>query len=285
MALVNFFFSRYHFEIELAQEDKYQTLLDGLSNKGSVISYNFKYKFSTPEIIEEDGVTAIVGTLVKYSPLGTNETIDEETGEIVEQINSNQVVAKAKFLIHPTSSQIVYASVTNHISKKTFKDIFIKLVSVNNGHEPKDSIISISEINKEYSFVEKVKAVKKIKKISISVVPSNPHFSERWEKIDERLKQLRIDVYRETQQSNSNEGIIIDEETEALFLMAEDGYGNSVVQGENEFGNRVTLSTSQRDRQESQTLDIQENIAPKNLLRKLLEKIKSIGGRAREGNN
>lgn len=284
MASITFYFSRYHFNIELNTEQKLAHLIKGLENRASVVSYNFKYKISDIETISEDGQKYIVGTLVKYSPLASNESIDEETGEIIETESKNKVIAKAKFIIHPASSQIIHSAIVNHISNSTFADIFSKLFTINNGYDDKKKIISISAINTEYSFVEQVKLLKKIKRIDITVVPSNPHYSEEWESIDKDLKERNISLYRETQESKSNKGIVIDDETNAKFLMTEDGYGNSTVLGENEFGNLNTISTKQKDRQERLPVDVDDKTKSGNLLKKFISKILSISGRAKDNN-
>jgi hypothetical protein len=284
MSLNTFYYSRYHFIIDLLPAQKIDHLKKGIENHGSVLVYGFKYKFHNTSDMVVDGERIIMGSLVKYDPAAPSQVVDEATGKITNTVSPNKVLAISHFVIHTKTSQIAFTTVPNFISKTTFTDVFSKLITLNNSYPTpnKIKVISMSPINFEYSFVEKVEAIKKIKRITITIVPSNPHFGEHWEKIDKDLKDRNISLYKEFQQNKTDKGIEIDEETKAKFLMSEDGYGDSIVEGENELGNPVTVSTQQKDRQESLPIEMNERTSPAVIARRLLVKFLSIGQRAKD---
>jgi hypothetical protein len=121
---------------------------------------------------------------------------------------------------------------------------FIELFELN--HDNFFVEFSISPIKEQYSFVERIQLFRAVKKISITLYPSNPNFAERWQSIDERMRRNNVTKYKETQENNrTGEHLVIDEETESKFLMSEDGYGVSSATGIDENGNENTITTEE----------------------------------------
>lgn len=175
------------------------------------------------------------------------EVVDETTRKLRDENLRNKVEGKARFIIDSSSSILMFFEVSNVITKSTFIDKFCKLFEQNHGNY--FTQFYISPIKEQYSFIEKVRSFKAIKKIVITLFPSNPNFADRWRSIDERLRKNNINKYKEIQENNETESrIIVDEETENKFLMSEDGYGKSDATGINENGEEKTISTKDSEK-------------------------------------
>lgn len=236
------YYSRYHISTGKDLSDKVDFILTGLRNDASVPDRGFLYKFFNSEIVVFNNIEYITGELVKYDPERVEEVVDDCDMTLKSEKLHNKVVAKVRYIIDPTSSMLVHFEVPNMISLSNFRKKFQLLFEQN--HDNFFTEISLSPIKEQYSFIEKIKAFKALKKISITLYPSNPNFAERWRNIDERMRRNCVDKYRETQENQKpNANIIIDEETENKFLMAEDGYGECDAYGINDIGEEKHIST------------------------------------------
>src|SRR5690606_16485167 len=105
-----------------------------------------------------------------------------------------------------------------------------------------------------------------------------PRFADRWEDVDERLREHNIGRYQEIQETKNRGGIILDEETENKILMSEDGYGTAKVKGIDQNGVPTILTTKSRER--VVTADVPRKIVDQgivsvvNYLSKVIQKIK-----------
>eukprot|EP01012_Entosiphon_sulcatum_P037428 TRINITY_DN4801_c0_g2_i1.p1 TRINITY_DN4801_c0_g2~~TRINITY_DN4801_c0_g2_i1.p1 ORF type:complete len:277 (-),score=35.69 TRINITY_DN4801_c0_g2_i1:772-1602(-) len=243
---MQYLFSRFHLtqQIEQAQKNKY--LKTGLLTKATVELRKFRYKFFdvTDALFRDENY--LIGSLVKYDPDAVDETVDETGEKITKVQNANKAIAKVNFILHPTSSLLIFQDGGSLLSVNTFYEVFIKLFSQNHSGE---DVISISPIQDEYSFIETVGNLTEIKKIVIELVPSNPHFGEHWEDIDKKLKERKITNYKEIQENKKEgEGIVPDTETKNKFYMSEDGYGVSTVIGKQNDKLR-TITTKKKNKQ------------------------------------
>lgn len=131
--------------------------------------------------------------------------------------------------------------------KQTFTERFQEIFRDN--HQPGIfGELHVSPIKEEYSFIEKVRQMSVVKKITMHLVPSNPRFRDQWKDVDERLRQNHISKYKEEQESNDRAGLVVDDITESKMMMTEDGYGDSKAIGEDENGNLVIVRTLHRDK-------------------------------------
>lgn len=240
--MAKLFFTRYTITTGGQMTDKFDFLLNGLKNDARINYRSFIYRFFDTEVFELDGKDYIAVHLVKYNPDDMEEVVDEATKKLRDENLRNKVVGKARFIIDPSSSILMFSEVSNIISKNIFNKKFCSLFEENHGNYFTE--FYISPIKEQYSFIEKVHSFKSIKKIAITLFPSNPNFAERWRNIDERLRRNNIKKYKETQENiKPEESIIIDEETESKFLMSEDGYGESNASGITTEGVEKTIST------------------------------------------
>jgi len=240
-------FSRYTITSGGQIDNKFDFLLDGLRNEAKVSFRGYDYSFFDTEVFEYEEKKYIASQLVKYNPDEIEEVVDENTKKIRDENLRNKVVGKAKFIIDPSTSILMFMDIPNVITKNSFIDKFCQLFEKN--HDNFFTEFHISPIKEQYSFIETLRKFKYVKKIGITLYPSNPNFSDRWQSIDERLRRNNIEKYRETQENSKPEGDInVDKETENKFLMSEDGYGESNASGINEAGKEKTISTKHSEK-------------------------------------
>lgn len=271
--MAKFLFNRIHIDSSEPIENKVQFLMDGLISKSATSQNNFAYKLIDVQLKGN----YIYGYLIKYNPYSEDEVFDEENETSLTEGINNRIVAKSFFIIDHTESLLIYQVVTNHIRKKTFTKMFSQLF-IENHKGVRQAYFEISEINDQYTFLQKVQSLKKIERVIISLVPSNPRFADRWKDVDKRLRENNIGSYREVQKAKKSESIIVDEVTEDKILMSEDGYGTAKVKGLDQNGAPVNLTTKSSERIIS--VDVPKKILEQgflsviNYLSKTLERIK-----------
>lgn len=241
------FFNRLHLNLP-DNRLKRPFIIDGIRSVAAAGYNDYSYKI----IDIETQTSYILGYLVKYDPYGRGEILDEVTGTARPGGTVNNIVAKSMFLINTDEMIIAYEEVQNLISKTMFVRMFTELFHIN--HEEQDFEFSISSIREQYSFIQQVRTMREIKKISISLVPSNPNNADLWRDTDERLQNNNITKYKEIQESNNTEGLVIDDETIAKMAMSEDGYGIAEASGKDENGHPMTITTKTRNQEITQNL-------------------------------
>ncbi len=255
-----FNFARFHLHTSKDLSDKNAFILKGLSIEGKKEDRGHLYSFSNIKQQNENGVTFIFGQLLKYDPHSDEETYDESKSVIINTQIKNRVLGKASFIINSDSSIIAFSPAPNIITQerfiKTFRDLFKE------NHENMFTDISLSLIKEQYTFIEKVRTLKTIKRIKITLYPSNPNNRDRWKDIDERLQKNDITKYTETLENNKDEsGIIIDDETENKFLMSEDGYGDCMAVGSDENDGEKKITTKEKNRTITFDVDNAESLS------------------------
>ncbi|MEO4005053.1 DUF4747 family protein [Flavobacterium sp. CAU 1735] len=241
------FFNRLHLNLS-DNRLKRPFIIDGIRSVAAAGYNDYSYKIIDIETLNN----YILGYLVKYDPYGRGEILDEVTGTARQGGTVNSIVAKSMFLINTDEMIIAYEEIQNLISKTMFVRMFTDLFHIN--HEGQDFEFSISSIREQYSFIEQVKTMREIKRVSISLVPSNPNNADLWRQTDERLQSNNITKYKEIQESNNAEGLVIDDETIAKMAMSEDGYGIAEASGKDENGHQMTITTKTRNQEITQNL-------------------------------
>jgi hypothetical protein len=271
--MARFIFNRFRVEASEKIENKLQFMLDGMTTESKTSYLKHAYKLVDVNVKNK----FISGFLIKYDPYSVDEVFDDAKSKLSTDTIKNKVIAKSFFIVDYDNGLLIFEEIPNLISKNTFISRFKELF-IDNHKDKRKVLINISGIVEQYSFLERVKDLKKIEKITLNLVPSNPHFADRWEIVDERFKKLNIGKYREIQETKNNEGIIIDEETESKILMSEDGYGDTFVLGKDENNILTTISTKSKER--TVTLDIPKSIFEQglvsiiNFMEKTISKIK-----------
>lgn len=267
------FFNRIHLNLP-DNKVKRPFIIDGIRSVAAAGYNDYSYKIIDIETLD----SYILGYLVKYDPYGRGEIMDEATGTAKPGGTINNIVAKSMFLINTDEMIIAYEEVQNLISKTMFVRMFNDLFKLN--HEKDDYEFSISSIKEQYSFIEQVEKMQEIKKVSISLVPSNPNNADLWRDTDERLRKNNITKYKEVQESNTNEGLVIDKDTIAKMAMSEDGYGIAEAIGIDESGNPITITTRTRNQEITQNLpDAVERSGMSNIINYLSRTFERISNR------
>lgn len=245
------FFSRIHLDLFDENLNKYKNvfLLDGLRSDVRYQYRDYAYRISNVESDDK----YITGYLVKYDPKGRGEFFEEETGLIKNGGTINGVIAKSLFIIDIKEMIIAFKENSNYLTKPTFLKIIRELFAIN--QKGKEYDFEISTISEKYSFIEKVKEINSISKVSITLFPSNPSNADLWRSIDERLQENNISRYKESQESlKGKEGIVIDEITNAKFAMSEDGYGQADVVGKDKNGIPISITTKHKTKEITEVL-------------------------------
>jgi hypothetical protein len=243
----NFYFSRFRLNKDFkSYYDKTIAVYASIDGK-----FNFEYrkdffKFVDMDLIKEESESYIIGRIVKYKFEHPQKVIEDNSNTITEVVVKNKILAASKFIIKAEEGLIIFEEISSYIPKDTFPKIFEELFKKHN----QDGLeISISPITDENVFFTRIKEVKKVKKIVISLVPSNPDNRDIWKKMDEKLKDENVTHYKEVLENKSPDGsITIDKETESKFFMSEDGYGKSTVQGLDDNNELITISTKDADK-------------------------------------
>lgn len=271
--MARFIFNRFRVEASEKIENKLQFMLDGMTTE-SKTSY-LKHAYKLVEVNVKNNY--ISGLLIKYDPYSIDEVFDDANSKLSTDSIKNKIVAKSFFIVDYVNGLLIFEEVPNLISKNTFISRFKELF-IQNHKEKRTVLINISGIVEQYSFLERVKDLKKIEKITLNLVPSNPHFADRWEIVDDRFRKLNIGKYKEIQETKNIDGILIDEETESKILMSEDGYGDTSVLGKDEYNILTKISTKNKER--TVTLEVPKNIFEQglvsiiNFMEKTITKIK-----------
>lgn len=249
-----FYFSRFRLNKDFS--DYYDKALHLYESIGGKVSYEFRrdhYRFVGIYLDKIDGVDYITGRIIKYKQKHTESVLDDSSNSISEIVVNNKLLAAARFIIRPTEGIIAYEAVPSYIPKNTFPVIFANLLELNGTNNLK---ISVAPITNENAFFSRIDEIKHIKRITIDLVPSNPSNRDIWKSLDERLKRDNITNYRETQENKAPGGSInIDEETKSKMIMTEDGYGKATVEGQDQDGEYVKISTDDTDKHVSKRIN------------------------------
>ena len=247
MRSISYYFARISHLNQVKVKSKSDYLLKGIASKAVIERRGFHYKFIQIGKTTFEGSSFLYGYLVKYDPAVDEETIDEKTSSFQIATIDNKVNAKCHFIIHPDSSVIMFHEDVQNLRKTSFYEIFSELFETN--YDNMFVQFRIDPLLDKYAFLEEVKKFISVKKVTIDLVPSNPHYADRWQRIDERLKKANVSNYKEVlENKRDGEGIIIDDEVENGFLMSEDGYGESKVEGITDKGERV-ITTKKNNKQ------------------------------------
>lgn len=256
--------------------DKREFILVGLRSPKFVEHRGYKWGFFEASELQTEFGPFLHGYLVKYKPETDEEVAVPETRKLSDEAIANRVTAKSRFFLHVESGLIAYHPVGNQIESRTFCKRFVKLFE--NAFNNFFVNAEIQAIEEQYKIFEAIKKFKSISKVVIYLHPSNPSNSERWERVDKRLKTLGASSYHE-QYEGKPKGygldIVEDEELTSKIFMADDGYGKADVTGEMD-GEVRTISTKDNP---ITALAPNDEEPPETVIDRLSSTIKSIFSR------
>lgn len=202
-----------------------------MSNRVSVFR-RFKYGFFDANEITFKNHDFISGVLVKFKQVYEKEVVDESIHQVVDGGLQDGVVAKAAFYLDYRSKVIAYRPILNQISAKQFCYIFSRLIEQFN-----DELFVrcyVESINESMKIEDAINKFEVINRIGVEVHPTNPHNRELYQNIDNRLKVLEADSYKQEISGGAN-GLnkqkIVEDDSYKGLIMASDGYGKGFVEG------------------------------------------------------
>ncbi len=222
---VAYYFGRLNLITYVPKEKKGEYIFQSLISGVKIQRGKSLWGFFDIEKINFEGDDYVFGKLVRYNPEAQTKIIDEE----------KQIIK----IIHLKTGIIAYHTGKKASSRIRFTKNFCKLIEEANSNLFIDA--QIQTIHDEVKILEFIKRFDNINRIEITLHPSNPSNRERWKRTDEKLRKMKVESYKEIY---SGKEIEIEEEDEAYgnILMAGDGYGKAVIEGEID-GKPFTVST------------------------------------------
>lgn len=256
--------------------DKREFLLRGLRTSKFVVHKKHNWGFFEASEIQTEFGPFLHGFLVKYKPETDEEVAIPETHKLTDEAIANRVVAKSRFFLHIESGLIAYHPVGNQIKNRTFCDRFVQLFQ-----DALDNFFvnaEIQAIEEQFKIFDAIRKFKSISKVFVYLHPSNPSNSDRWARVDQRLKQIGAASFHEQYEAKQNGdglNIIEDEELTSKISMADDGYGKADVTGEMD-GETKTISTKDNP---ITALAPNDEEPPDNVIARLSSSIRNIFNR------
>jgi len=204
----------------------------------------YKYGiFSLKRITDPDLGVIFTGELVKYQDLKEEQVVkdDKITIEYIEDV----ILGKSRFFILENTHLIAYNPYGHIINPKSFCEVFVGILM---GADDAFNIdAEIYPINYEYEFMSFMKSMKRLDKLELNLMPSNPNNRPLWKNFDDRLNNMNVRRYKETLEARPNESINVDETVESKIGMAQDGYGKVKGKGIDADNNDVEISTDSKE--------------------------------------
>lgn len=264
-----YYFGRFNILGQLGNKKEF--IFKGLKTKKTTLKRSYSWGFFEIAEIKIDKDNFITGYLVKYKPITETEIVKEETHSLAEKNASNLVIAKSRFFLHIESNLIAYRATVKVISAKQFRESFVELF--NSAYDDFFVDTEIQTIEEQFEILESIKEFSSISHVSIYLHPSNPRNTDRWKRVDERLKTLNVRSYKEEYDFNPNSKHIgNDEEALSKIAMADDGYGKADITGVRD-GETKTISTTDNP---ITTIAPSDTETPEEILESLITTFKKI---------
>ncbi len=200
--------------------------------------------FSDVEMVHDEVLGDMYeGFLVKYKDQESVEVVNTEARVIEDEDIQNLIAAHSRFFLHVQSGIIAYHPSGTVISGSAFVARFAEIVE--NAYERFFISAEILPVNEQEAFKEALRRFSRIDRLSIYLHPSNPSSRDIWEPVDEKLRAMNAQDYREEYNGHqSNRGLKpdADEMIERKIAMAEDGYGHVEATGIREGKKRTARS-------------------------------------------
>ena len=226
-----FYFGRFNVLVAYA-ENKRAVLLKGLRTDTIFESRNQRWGFFD---IAEHGAAfgdVLLGYLVKFRSLDEAEVAELKTHSIGREPIENLIVAKSAFCLHIASGLIAFHPVPGYITVAVFRDTFARLFEAG----LKNFFISaeIQMVEDRVEFFKALTRFERIRRVRISLHPSDPRNADLWARTDDRMKARNATIaFEELRNDRPGDSLVItDDDLQSKFYMAEDGYGHAEVAGD-----------------------------------------------------
>ncbi len=209
-----------------------RNLILGSLQHGNIAYYqDFGWGFFDVSEMSYQGEDFAAGYLVRFKPVCEEEVVDDQSHRVTLEALSNRVSGKSSFFLHYRTGILAFHPASGKVSAAQFRQRFAQIFEEANERFMVQAELQL--IQEEYGILEAIKQFDCIRRITISLHPSNPSNRHIWERTDERLKAMRAEKYREEYATNSAEGMLVPDEGEVYgdILMAHDGYGKAEIEG------------------------------------------------------
>ena len=234
-----YFLGRLH--IIAHYQDKAEYIQTSLSTSKTVTERENDWGFFDIQSGKIEQERYFYGYLVKYKPIDNDEMVDKISHQLTNVPINDRVQAKSFFLLHPHSGLIGYSLYSGQISDNQFKNQFKKIFEeANDNLLVNADIVAVADTTE---FLSAIRSFDIIKTISFAVYPSNPRFNDKWQPIDEKLREMKADSFQG--KYHGEEGLAVKENDKVMgeVLMAVDGYGTAKVSGIKDGKSHVVSTT------------------------------------------
>jgi hypothetical protein len=226
-------------------------IISALKSPNSISRYNSAWTFVDVEEFSHHNDVFFFGRLVKYDPAAQVPIVDPEKRRQVMQSEPNMTRASSPFVYIPAFQGLSFLHISNQIEYMAFMSRWAEII--NASHHEILSHCDVDPIADLRSFVNKLKALDGIYRVSATVSPPNPMFGPLWADLKDYLVQRKTDRMKIDEDSDQLNPIttnlaehvegILDQTEEkpyrpnalpigdAAILMAADGYGKGFVRG------------------------------------------------------
>ncbi|QBG48157.1 hypothetical protein EGM51_12420 [Verrucomicrobia bacterium S94] len=211
----------------------------------------------------------VFAKLSKFHPEGEVVIADPDAKKEAIQMEPNLRIASSTFIYIPKYSGIIFTTHPNHIKEHQFGYRFSHIIS--NTYDDFFVDCTVNLISDLRTFAEKLSKLKGIYKINAKVNPPNPLFGPLWKSLKDYVDSRNSDSMLVREQAGDDAPLNTDLPMhvqkvvsqintvpylppeplpigDAAILMAADGYGEGLVQGYQEGRERVTIKTSETNR-------------------------------------
>lgn len=246
-----------------------EKIINAILNPKSIVWRARGWSFFDAKRFTIQDVDFVCAKLSKYHPDGEVVISDPDSKMELVQGEPNLRIASSTFIYIPKYSGVVFTKYPNHINEFQFGYRFAHLMQ--NTYDNFFVDCTVNLITDLRTFSEKLSHLEGIYKISAKVNPPNPLFGPLWESLknyvlDRKMESMLIrEASGEDEPLNTNLPLHVKnvlEQTlenpyqptqklpigDAAILMAADGYGNGLVQGYQKDQERVTIRTSETNR-------------------------------------
>lgn len=239
---------RYYFgrlNIIASYDSKREFLMKGFKAGIELEIRSFQWGYYNISEMNVRNGTIITGYFVKYAPKKREQVAEKTSHRLKVEDARNRVIAKSRFFLHVDSGIIAYHPISGRIGENQFRENFCKLFEKSHRNFFVD--VKIQTIDEEKELLKCIGKFDIIHSITITLHPSNPSNRKEWKDIDNRLKKLEAESYKEEIKAsvNSDRGLHeIDKDDDIMgkIQMTEDGYGESRIKGRMN-GEEKTVST------------------------------------------
>lgn len=232
----------------------------------------YEYAFAEVDVVDVKSLPPfLTGLLVKFSEEGEEEVLDVDKQSLGKEPIRNKAKAKVRFFLNPKSGLIVYHGAGSDLGPDQFRKRYSELIQESRGIGFLQA--EVQAITDQYQIFEQLEKFQKVTNLRVSLHPSNPNISPRWDEIDEDLK--RKNAQRYTEELDAGEGSLnVDDEARQKLSMANDGYGKGRIRGLDENGEQKEVATD--DQPTTAEVPREEGLSPSEILKYLGGKVRAI---------